>query len=143
MVLPNFVRQALSNKPITVFGSGRQSRCFGYVHDAVECIVRIASSAGTVGEVINIGNDEEISIEGLARLVKQRLGSQSEIAYLPYEQVYGLGFEDMNRRVPSLEKLKRLIGYRPSTPLTSILDTVAADIEGQLNHKSVAFAATS
>lgn len=122
MVLPSFVRQALRNDPITVFGSGRQTRCFAGVSDAIESIVRIATSPGTIGEIINIGNDEEISMNDLAALVKEQLDSRSEIVHLPYEQVYGPGFEDMNRRVPSLEKLERLTGYRPSTPLTAILE---------------------
>ena len=147
MVLPNFVRQALLNEPITVFGGGQQSRCFGYVADAAESIVRIATSPSTAGEVINVGNDEEISIDDLAKLVKQRLGSQSEIVHLPYEQVYGPGFEDMNRRVPSLNKLKRLVGYRPTTPLTTILDAVAMNLRQQLSDNAlsenpVAFAAS-
>jgi UDP-glucose 4-epimerase len=141
MVLPNFVRQALLNEPITVFGSGRQSRCFGYVIDAVECIARIAASSGTAGEVINIGNDEEISMAGLAELVRQRFDSRSEIVYLPYEQVYGPGFEDMNRRIPGLSKLERLTGYRPSTPLPQILDAVAEDLLKRLADNPVAFAA--
>jgi UDP-glucose 4-epimerase len=128
MVLPNFVARALQNEPMTVFGDGRQSRCFGYVGDAVEALVRIAKSADVTGEVLNIGNDREISIGALAELVKQRTGSSSEIVYLPYDQAYGPGFEDMFRRVPCLEKLQRLIGYRPCTPLEDIIDAVAADM---------------
>ena len=122
MVLPNFVRQALRDEPITVFGTGRQTRCFADVSDAVESIVRIATSPGAIGEIINIGNDQEISINALAALVKEQLGSRSEIVHLPYEQVYGPGFEDMHRRVPNLEKLERLTGYRPRTPLTATLE---------------------
>jgi hypothetical protein len=117
-VLPNFVRQALRDEPITVFGTGRQTRCFADVSDAVESIVRIATSPGAIGEIINIGNDQEISINALAALVKEQLGSRSEIVHLPYEQVYGPGFEDMHRRVPNLEKLERLTGYRPRILLT-------------------------
>jgi UDP-glucose 4-epimerase len=124
MVLPNFVRQAVRNEPITVFGTGRQTRCFAYVDDAVESIVRIATSPSAIGEIINIGNDDEISMNALAALVKEQLESRSEIVHLPYEQVYGPGFEDMQRRVPSLEKLERLTGYRPSTPLTAILESL-------------------
>ena len=128
MVLPNFVARALQNEPMTVFGDGRQSRCFGYVGDAVEALVRIAKSADVIGEVLNIGNDREISIGALAEMVKTRTGSSSEIVYVPYDQAYGPGFEDMFRRVPSLEKLERLIGYRPCTPLEDIIDAVAADM---------------
>jgi UDP-glucose 4-epimerase len=131
MVLPNFVAQALQHDPITVFGDGRQSRCFGYVGDVVEALVRIAKSANVAGEVVNVGNDREISIGALAELVKERTGSRSDIAYLPYDQVYGPGFEDMFRRVPSVEKLQRLIDYRPCTPLEDIVDAVAADMMRQ------------
>lgn len=128
MVLPNFIAQALQNEPITVFGDGRQSRCFAYVGDVVEALVRIARSADVTGEVLNIGNDREISIGGLAELVKQRTGSSSDIVYLAYDQVYGPGFEDMFRRVPSVEKLQRLIAYRPCTPLEDIVDAAVADM---------------
>jgi len=128
MVLPNFVRQALLNEPITVFGDGNQSRCFGYVLDAIEALVRIAKSDCVVGEIINIGNDREISIGGLASLVRSRLRSQSEIVRVPYEKVYGRGFEDMLRRLPSLAKIQRLIGYRPTTPLETIIDAVASEM---------------
>jgi UDP-glucose 4-epimerase len=126
MVLPNFVHQALLNEPITVYGDGRQRRCFGYVLDAVEALVRIAKSVRAVGEIINVGNDREVSITGLASLVRAQLDSHSDILYTPYEKVYGPGFEDMSRRVPSLLKLDRLIGYRPTTTLETIIDAVAS-----------------
>ena len=125
MVLPNFVRQALNNQPITVHGDGTQRRCFGYVLDAIEALMRIARTDSTVGEILNIGNDREISIFNLAALVRARLHSQSQIVRVPYEEVYGPGFEDMLRRVPSLEKLERLIAYRPTTPLETVIDAVA------------------
>ena len=146
MVLPNFVRQALLNEPITVFGDGNQSRCFGYVLDAVEALVRIAISDRVVGEIINIGNDGEISMGGLAILVRTRLHSQSDIVRIPYEKVYGPGFEDMFRRVPSLAKLERLIGYRPATPLETIIEAIASEIRiralhGSINQLSERFAA--
>jgi UDP-glucose 4-epimerase len=128
MVLPNFIHQALFNEPITVFGDGNQSRCFGYVLDAVEALVRIAKTDRAVGEIVNIGNDREISMSGLASLIRVRLNSQSEIAYVPYEEAYGPGFEDMFRRVPSLVKLERLIGFRPTTPLETIIDAVASEM---------------
>jgi UDP-glucose 4-epimerase len=128
MVLPTFVRQALRNEPMTVHGDGRQSRCFGYVLDAVEALVRVAKSSRTVGEIVNIGNDREISIADLAKLVRARVHSRSEIVNVPYEQVYGPGFEDMFRRVPSLVKLERLIGYRPITPLAAVVDAVASEM---------------
>jgi len=130
MVLPNFARQALLNEPITVYGDGNQSRCFGYVLDVVEALVRIAQSDQVIGQVINIGNDQEISINGLATLVRSRLRSESEIVHVPYESVYGPGFEDMSRRVPSLTKIEQLIGYRPRTPLEDIVDAVASEMHG-------------
>jgi UDP-glucose 4-epimerase len=121
MVLPTFVRQALAGKPLTVFGSGDQRRCFAYVGDVVEALMRIIRSHDLSGEVVNIGNDSEISIASLARLVIQLSGTASGISYVPYETAYGPGFEDMMRRVPSLEKLERLTGYRPSTPIEQIV----------------------
>jgi len=126
MVLPNFVRQALENKPLTVFGSGKQSRCFCDVADCVEAVVRLTASDKAVGNVVNIGTDEEISIEELAKRVKERTGSSSEIQYIPYDQAYELGFEDMVRRVPALEKLESLTGFRPTTSLATIIDRVVA-----------------
>jgi UDP-glucose 4-epimerase len=128
MVLPTFVRQALLNQPITVYGDGKQSRCFGYVLDVIEALVRIATRDQMAGEVVNIGNNQEISINGLASLVRSRLCSESEIIHLPYERAYGPGFEDMSRRVPSLAKIERLIGYRPTTPLEEIVDVVAMEM---------------
>ena len=124
MVLPNFVRQALEGAPITVFGTGQQSRCFCDVRDTVEAIIRLVTGGRAIGEVVNIGSNEEISMEGLAHAVKQRTKSTSPITYTPYDQAYEPGFEDMPRRVPALEKLERLTGFRPATPLTEIIDRV-------------------
>ena len=129
MVLPNFVSQALEGAPITVFGTGQQSRCFCDVGDAVEAIVRLVSTDRAVGEVVNIGSDQEITIEGLAQLVKERTRSSSSITYVPYDQAYEPGFEDMQRRVPSLEKLERLTDFRPKTLLPEIVDRVTAHFE--------------
>ncbi|HUJ51795.1 MAG TPA: GDP-mannose 4,6-dehydratase [Bryobacteraceae bacterium] len=128
MVLPNFARQALEGKPITIFGTGRQSRCFCDVRDTVEAIQRLIDTDKALGEVVNIGSDEEISIEGLAHVVKQRTKSDSPITYIPYDQAYEPGFEDMLRRVPALEKLERLTGFRPRTQLTEIVDRVVAHL---------------
>lgn len=124
MVLPTFVSQALARKPITVFGTGHQKRCFGSVDDAVEALARLAMSDRVFGEIINIGNDREFSINELASLVKRITGSESEIVHIPYEECYGPGFEDMFRRVPSLEKLQRLTGYRPTTSIETIVESV-------------------
>lgn len=126
MVLPTFVSQGLENLPITVFGTGQQKRCFGSVTDAVEAIVRLVACGRAHGEVVNIGNDEEISIEQLAYLVKERTRSSSPVQFIPYDQAYAPGFEDMMRRVPSLEKLFSLTGYRPTTPLREVIDQVMA-----------------
>jgi len=128
MVLPTFVSQALQGVPITVYGTGKQSRCFGYVGDAVEAISRLVSTDAAVGEVVNIGNDAEITIEDLALLVKRRTNSASPLHFIPYDQAYEPGFEDMARRVPCLKKLIRLTGFRPSTPLPQIIDRVVADL---------------
>jgi len=129
MVLPNFVRQALEGVPITVYGDGKQSRCFCDVQDSIESMLRLLANDRAVGEVVNVGTAEEISIEGLARVVKQRARSNSPITYTPYEKAYEPGFEDMPRRVPSIEKLYRLTGFRPATPLAEIVDRVIAHFQ--------------
>ena len=125
MVLPNFVRQALDGAPITIYGSGQQSRCFCHVCDTVQALLRLTANERAIGEVINIGTDQEISIEGLAHLVKQRTKSNSKLEYVPYDRAYEPGFEDMFRRVPSLRKLQSLAEFRPSTSLNTIVDDVA------------------
>jgi UDP-glucose 4-epimerase len=142
MVMPNFVKQALENEPISVYGDGKQSRCFCDVRDTVEGLIRLMDRDGAVGEVVNVGNTEEISIEGLARVVKERTKSTSPVVYVPYDQAYEPGFEDMMRRVPSVEKLHALTGFRPKTPLTEMIDRVAAYFL-QRSEESVPRAATS
>jgi len=127
MVLPGFVSQALKGDPITVYGSGRQSRCFAHVADVVESMVRLMNAPSALGEIFNVGNDEEISIEELAKKVKAATGSASTIEKLPYTEVYGAGFEDMARRVPDVRKLERFIGYRPRTPLDRIIADIVAE----------------
>ena len=129
MVLPNFVSQALSAEPMTVFGSGKQSRCFCDVQDTVEAMLRLMSTDKAVGEVVNIGTDREITVEGLAEMVKVRTGSASPVTYTPYDQAYEPGFEDMMRRVPCLDKLERLTGFRPATSLEDIIDRVTRHFE--------------
>jgi len=126
MVLPNFVKQALDNAPITVYGNGKQSRCFCDVRDTIEGLIRLMDTDRAVGEVVIVGNTEEITIEGLAQLVKQRTRSTSPIEYVPYDQAYEVGFEDMMRRVPNVDKLHSLTGFRPQTPLAEIIDRVTA-----------------
>src|SRR6266478_5679150 len=128
MVLPNFVKQALDNRPITVYGSGTQSRCFCDVRDTVESLMRLMDTDRSIGEVVNIGNTEEISIADLAQTVKTRTASTSEISYVPYDQAYEPGFEDMMRRVPNVEKLQRLTGFRPQIKLANIIDSVSSHL---------------
>ena len=132
MVLPTFAAQALRNDPITVYGTGDQSRCFGHVGDAVEAVIRLLQAPEAVGEVFNIGSDEEVSIVELARRVKEAAGSSSEIVFVPYSEAYAEGFEDMQRRVPDASKLERVVGFRPRTPLSRIIDDVVADQRARL-----------
>jgi UDP-glucose 4-epimerase len=132
MVFPTFVRQALQGEPITVYGSGEQLRCFGYVGDVVEALVRIARSSSAAGEVINVGNDSEISIRDLALLIREATGSRSALRFVPYNEAYGPGFEDMFRRVPSLRKLESLINFRPQTPVAEIAERVIFDMRQRL-----------
>jgi len=128
MVVPRFVRAALNNEPITIYGTGEQTRCFGHVYDAVEAVVRIAFSPNTVGKVINIGNDFEISINDLAKKVISETGSQSDIVYVPYEEAYGSGFEDMERRVPNIELINRLVGWKPERDLSTMIGDIAKEM---------------
>lgn len=125
MVLPNFVSQALSSRPITVFGDGTQSRCFGYVGDVVDALTALITNERAYGQVFNVGSEEEISMLALARLVKEHLRSRSEIVLVPYEEAYGRGFEDMQRRVPDIRKVRALIGFEPRTSLLEIVDRIA------------------
>jgi len=126
MVLPNFMKAALENAPISVYGNGQQSRCFCDVRDTVEALVRLMDTHQAIGEVVNVGHTEEISIEALAHLVKERTCSSSPIEFVPYERAYEPGFEDMMRRVPSIDKLQALTGFRPRITLTETIDRVAA-----------------
>jgi len=124
MVLPRFVDQALRGEPITVFGSGNQSRCFADVSDVVRALLLLVEHPQAVGQVFNIGNPEEITIYNLAREVKRLTGSSSEIKLVPYDEAYQPGFEDMERRVPSIEKISALVGYKPRVRLQEIIQRV-------------------
>ena len=126
MVVPTFVKQALTGRPITIFGDGSQSRCFTAVTDVAGALVKLMDHPGAVGEVFNIGSSEEVTIRTLAERVRTLAGSQSEIICVPYEQAYGEGFEDMPRRVPDISKIGSLIGYRPTRSLDQILESVIA-----------------
>lgn len=128
MVVPRFISSAKSNRPIEVYGTGEQTRCFCFVEDTVEALLRLTRTPAAIGEVINIGSTEEISIIDLARCIIQKLDSRSEIIKRQYDEVYPSGFEDMLRRKPSVEKLARLTGFRPQTPLSKIIEATAAAI---------------
>ncbi|HQR14308.1 MAG TPA: GDP-mannose 4,6-dehydratase [Nitrospira sp.] len=124
MVLPTFVQQALKNEPITVYGDGQQSRCFTWVGDAVRAIIDLSLHPQAVGQVFNIGSEQEVTIMDLAKMVRDVARSSSDIALVPYDQAYEEGFEDMGRRVPDLSKIRNLIGYKPTVDLPNIVAQV-------------------
>jgi UDP-glucose 4-epimerase len=124
MVIPTFVKQALAGRPITVYGDGKQSRCFGYVGDVVEALVKLMDTPEAVGQVFNIGSNVEISILDLAQRVKEITRSDSEIVFVPYDEAYDEGFEDMPRRIPDITKVSELVGFRPTMNLDGILERV-------------------
>ena len=124
MVIPTFVKQALSGRPITVYGDGKQTRCFGYVGDVVGALIKLMDHADAIGNVYNIGSNEEISIGDLAKKVRQLTNSNSEIVFVPYDEAYEEGFEDMPRRVPDIAKINKLVGFKPEMPLDGILKRV-------------------
>jgi UDP-glucose 4-epimerase len=124
MVLPRFVRQALANEPLTIYGDGEQSRCFADVADIIGAIVRLAEHPAAIGQVFNIGSTEEVTIRQLAERVIGLSSSASEIKYVPYEEAYAPGFEDMRRRVPDISKVNKLIGYQPSLSLDDTIRRV-------------------
>ncbi len=124
MVVPTLVRQALTNQPITVFGDGTQTRCFGFVKDVVGALVKLMDHPDTAGQTYNVGSTDEISILELAERIQSLTGSSSEIVLVPYDEAYEPGFEDMPRRVPDTSKLRALIGYTPATTLDEILESV-------------------
>lgn len=124
MVLPSFVRQALTGEPITVYGDGTQSRCFSYVAEVVTALAALAQCEAAVGQVVNVGSQQEISIAALAELVKEVAGSSSKIVLVPYDQAYEEGFEDMQRRVPDVGKLRGLVGFSPQMGIRAIVQSV-------------------
>ncbi len=133
MVLPRFVRWALAGAPLEVYGDGQQSRCFCNVQDVVTAMVDLAASPQAVGQVFNIGSQEEITIGELAERVRQRTGSQSEVRYVPYDQAYEAGFEDFRRRVPSLDKIRAAIEWSPTIPLDQTIDEIVAYYREETN----------
>ena len=132
MVIPSFVRQALAGAPITVFGDGTQSRAFTHVHDVVGALVKLVAEPRAIGQVINIGNTEEVTIGRLAERVRELSGSSSSIRFVPYDEAYESGFEDMPRRLPDLGKVADLIGYQTKHTLDDILTEVIADIRRRI-----------
>jgi UDP-glucose 4-epimerase len=129
MVVPRFVQAAMSGDPLIVHGDGEQTRCFAHVSDIVNALAKALATPGCFGQVINLGNDQEITINDLARLAVEVTQSKSEIRHIPYSDVYGEGFEDMRRRVPSLEKARHLIGYKPTRDLRAIVADVVAELQ--------------
>jgi UDP-glucose 4-epimerase len=136
MVVPRFVRQALRGEPITVYGDGTQRRSFTWVGDVVEAMIRLIQEPRAYGEVFNVGHTEDISIYELARLVKEITGSNSDIVFIPYEQAYEEGFEDMPRRLPDISKIQALIGYRPTLTLREMLERIIAYEREQLRSEA-------
>jgi len=142
MVLPNFVRAALTGQPLTVFGDGKQSRCFCHVNDTVGALAKLIEHPQAVGEIFNVGSEEEISIGKLARLVKLMTRSASPIQYIPYDQAYEAGFEDMQRRVPDTSKVKNLVGFRTTHDtrqvVQSVIDYFTAPVKSRRSNKAPA-----
>jgi UDP-glucose 4-epimerase len=134
MVVPRFVKAALANEPITIYGDGNQTRCFAHVYDVVDAVLAIAFADNTIGKVINIGNNFEISINDLAKKVILETGSKSEIVYVPYSEAYGDGFEDMERRVPNIDLISGLVGWQPKLDLSTIIADISSEM--QKNSKS-------
>lgn len=129
MVVPRFIKAAIANEPITIYGDGNQTRCFAHVHDVVDAVLAIAFADNAIGKVINIGNDFEISINGLANKIIDETGSKSEIKYVSYNEAYGDGFEDMERRVPNIDLVHQLVGWRPKRDLSTMIADISAEMK--------------
>ena len=128
MVVPRFVKAALANEPITIYGDGKQTRCFAHVYDVIDAVIAVAFAYNTIGKVINIGNNVEISINELAQKIIAETGSKSEIVYVPYSEAYGDGFEDMERRVPNIDLIHELVGWKPKRDLSTIITDISAEM---------------
>lgn len=133
MVLPNFVKSAIEGAPLMVHGTGNQSRCFGHVADVVEAMCRLMATPASRGEIFNIGTDQEVTIRNLAEQVIETVGSDSEVQFIPYDQVYPEGFEDMLRRLPDVSKLDRVTGFRPKLTLQQIIDDILTEMRAPLS----------
>jgi len=129
MVVPRFVKAALANEPITIYGDGNQTRCFAHVFDVIDAVIAIAFAENTVGKVINIGNNFEISINDLAKKIINETGSKSEVVYVPYAEAYGDGFEDMERRVPNIDLINQLVGWKPQRDLSTMISDISEDMK--------------
>jgi len=132
MVVPRFVRSALLDQDVTIYGDGKQTRCFAHIYDVIEAVISVAFADNTLGRVVNVGNDFEISILDLAKKVIADTGSSSRIVFVPYSDAYGEGFEDMERRVPNIELIKNLVGWSPKLDLTSIISDIASEMRKTL-----------
>ena len=128
MVIPRFIEAAVKNEPLTIYGDGTQTRCFAHIADVIDAVMAVAFSTATVGRVVNIGNNFEISMNDLAAMIIAQTGSSSEIVHLPYEVAYGAGFEDMARRVPNISLIKELTGWAPTRDLTQIIADVKTSL---------------
>ena len=129
MVVPRFVKAALADEPITIYGDGNQTRCFAHVYDVIDAVMAIAFADNTIGKVINVGNNFEISINGLAQKIIAETGSRSEIIYVPYAEAYGDGFEDMERRVPNIDLINQLVGWKPNRDLSTMITDISVDMK--------------
>jgi UDP-glucose 4-epimerase len=129
MVVPRFVKAALANDLISIYGDGNQTRCFAHVYDVVDAVIAIAFADNTLGKVINIGNDFEISINGLAKKIIEETSSTSKIAHVPYSEAYGNGFEDMERRVPNIALIDQLVGWKPKRDLSTMIADISVEMK--------------
>jgi UDP-glucose 4-epimerase len=132
MVVPRFVQAALTNNPITIYGDGKQTRCFAHVYDVVDAVIALAFAENAIGKVVNVGNNFEISINDLAKRVIRETESHSEIVYIPYSEAYGHGFEDMERRVPNIDVIKDLVGWQPKRDLSMIIANISSEMQKSL-----------
>ncbi len=138
MVVPRFIESALANKPITIYGDGHQTRCFAHVYDVIDAVIATAFTENTIGKVLNIGSNFEISINDLADRVLRDTGSSSDIVYIPYTEAYGEGFEDMERRVPNIDLIHDLVGWKPQRDLTVIISDISAAMKIDLERRNSA-----
>jgi len=129
MVVPRFVKAALANEPITIYGDGNQTRCFAHVYDVIDAVMAIAFADNTIGKVINVGNNFEISINRLAKKIIEKTKSKSKIVYVPYAEAYGDGFEDMERRVPNINLISQLVGWKPKRDLSTMIADISVEMK--------------